>query len=567
MNIKINDTLFVEFTSRLYDSELQVVSNYSRINAVNINSLNISEEYVVEYESSLDDLLKGLTQEKAHVLNAFKSQFFRSVITPIYKWVNGIEHAISLYSPKIIDFGEIYESNYIFTYEAEGEVNRKWLYESNYFIPHLLLPYFIAKYPKIKFIYKKKNSRKIAFRFYLRNYIYLSMSHCVALLRYSKKFFELSDKVEVRGKIGLLVRNSIQSEFALKLYDFFKNKYYLINYEQVTSVDKNSKYLKRKNKPFFDVSDNISLLQIVKDYSIGVVSLLKKTDIGELSLLGGTLKIPMDYALKDMRIRSLDFISYAKGVSNLKGHKIISFDMFTAHAHFVASAIGTQNVTQIQTTLISPKVETNFIAGRNFIFTDGVAYSEFLRLNKRFSSKVLVMDNPKFLIGDKKNNLTAKQSKVVYFSQPFELDSEKGILIALKKILINNGLKLTIKLHPRQKKNDYYFLDNVDFCTDEISVNDYYFAITRTSSIAIDCWASNMPIIFIRETITARNTEATYIPKGYIGDLSCINDIIDIINNFYNFIDEFISVRNMLNLNADAINIDKTIKKSLNYET
>jgi hypothetical protein len=566
MNIKSNKTLFLDFTSQYENSNVLSVGCYGRDNTINVKEQRVKQELVLEYQDLLSELVNRLSVYERLTLKASGSQLYSSVIEPLFKWVLAIEKAIDKYEPSKLDFGRFYRANAIYTYEAEGEVNKKWMYESNYYLPNLILPLIKSKYPDIFILSEEISSFKVYRNFYLRNLIYLTGSHLIAINRWGRALFLKPKKIKVKNKIGLLVRNQIQTNFALNLYKHFRDEFYFLSYEQVGSVSKNRNYLLRLQQEFIDLNQRLSLSDLIKSFFSGFFSLFQRRKCVELKLYNGALSLPMEYVLRDLYIRSLDFKLYSKSIKKFENNNFISFDMLTPQPHYIASIVGRNNILQIQTTVMNGKSQANFIAGNFFVHTDPISYKGMCEANPHLKYKLLLIDTPKAL----KKNLTARKNeklnRVIYFSQPVELEIEKIMLLKLQDILASKNIEFYIKIHPRQKKVSYSFLKNAKVVGSEFDADFFDLALTRHSSIAIDCWIANLPIVFIRETGFMQSIDANYLPKDYIGDLNKVEELLNIINTYDEFVTQYWAFRENIGLHVDDKHILATIKKGLSNE-
>ena len=249
-----------------------------------------------------------------------------------------------------------------------------------------------------------------------------------------------------------------------------------------------------------------------------------------------------------------------------KSNKFISFDMLTPQPHYVASVVGRDNILQIQTTLMNGKPQANFIAGNFFVHTDAISYKGMCEANLNLKSKLLLIDTPKALRKNIKTIRNKELKRVVYFTQPVELEVEKKMLLDLNEMLLDRKIELYIKIHPRQKIASYSFLKDVNVIAADFDVEMFDLAITRTSSIAIDCWIANLPIVFIRETGLMQSIDANYLPKDYIGDLKKAGELLSIINTYHEFISQYRAFREGIGLLVDDKQMLATIKKGLSNE-
>ncbi|KMV30221.1 hypothetical protein AB733_12420 [Photobacterium swingsii] len=525
-----------------------ISSSKNNSGGIDVNSMsNPSQVFASEFSLIWSQIIESSPKKEKLKLKASEAYFYRNTIVPIMKWVYAVDEQIKRNNIEEIEFTQYYDSDFIFTYEAEGEVNKKRLYKSSYFIPYILRKYISVNYPKVKLNYNCKKGFMPKLSFYVRNVAYIST---LFLLSFSHRFLAFF-KSKARNKIDplakvLLVRSVVQAEFIRGMYNKNKKKYTVIAFPQIFKRDSFFGYLRSVDIDAIDSSSYVGLCYIIKEYFKALFTLFFVNDNRSLVINDGRIIIPISSILKDISCRQLDYLLYAEGIANLLrtyqvNSNIYSFDMFTPHSFYVVDKIKLP-LYQVQTTLISPKVEVNFISGEQFFFTNEYAYNNFLSKNPMLENKVGLKTNLKYVGVNKKFNLSSNLKCITYFSQPFEYAEERTLLKLLDVFCFKNDILLNIKYHPRQEhyKEQFTSLKVLNsYVTFEDVVASSDLIITRTSSIGLDCWLHNIPVVFFRGNATSKAISAEYLPVDYVGDVSNFEELLFLINNFKLLLDDF----------------------------
>nr|WP_305465245.1 polysialyltransferase family glycosyltransferase [Photobacterium leiognathi] len=173
-----------------------------------------------------------------------------------------------------------------------------------------------------------------------------------------------------------------------------------------------------------------------------------------------------------------------------------------------------------------------------FYFNSISLLNEMREKNPKYKNSFEFMPNLKKLkLIRKHNNYILK--KVVYFSQPIYQDDEIELIVNIKKICDKLGLEFKIKPHPRQAQA--LFKDtNVQVLSNSLTfssiIHDTDLVLTRTSTIGLDCWLNNIPVIFIRHNKHLKNIIADYLPLNYVGDISSVYELNDLLGNNSNYL-------------------------------
>ncbi|PKH93556.1 hypothetical protein CXF76_00605, partial [Pseudoalteromonas sp. 78C3] len=110
MTIRGSEVLYLDFTGKYRKSTNFVVSDYDRINSINIHSKKIEEINIFDYEEGLAALIDDLSINDRFTLKAAQAHFFRNVIEVLLQWQVGIEEGIKKNHPDQVDFGDMYST-------------------------------------------------------------------------------------------------------------------------------------------------------------------------------------------------------------------------------------------------------------------------------------------------------------------------------------------------------------------------------------------------------------------------------------------------------------------------
>lgn len=526
------------------DKESTVISNSITTKAKNLrlvsNSSYPESKFAQEFSVNWKEIYTATeSRDLKLLLKSTESFFYRNTIIPIMKWISTLDAELSSGSIKEIEFLQYYESERVFTYEAEGEISKQQLYKSSYFLPRLIRFYLERKYPDIKLIIRYRNHLVPKTKFYVRNVLYVACCTFYNIyLRFLAMFKDKVQQLSLTDNI-LVVRSPVQAEFIHGMCKSDKNRYTVIASAQILKHKKLSIYLKENSIKHTDATGSIGIFSLMKSAILTLSKLCSVKEYPTLRLLDGNLDLPLKYVIKDLYCRQLDYLIFSESVSsfiidspNIKN--IYSFDMFTPHAHYLMSR-DDQHLYQVQTTLISPKPEVEFIAKDGFIFTSKYSYEKFLEINEEKAKKVQLLPNLKYVGISEKSNLKDRVETITYFTQPYDFEDEIELLDFLSSYCAKNDIYLRIKYHPRQAVYEFD-LDNVEVINQTTLFSDIVdssdLIVTRKSSIGMDCWVHKVPVIFFRRTPDSKNVEADYLPSEYVGDISSFDELEFLIANY-----------------------------------
>jgi hypothetical protein len=276
------------------------------------------------------------------------------------------------------------------------------------------------------------------------------------------------------------------------------------------------------------------------------------------------IKINCNDLLKDSITKDLDQVFYSESVAktlktiNTKqiDLKLISFEMFTSYSYYLKK-ITKLSTFQVQTTLIEPKRNPNFILSDHFYFTNPITHKDFLTHNQDLNAKISCIPYLKYL-GTSKKILNEEVKLITYFTQPIDLLEEKEIIDFLVDFCDEHGIRFIIKFHPRQLDNYTKKSENTSIAsklldsTDLIQQSDV--VITRSSSIGLDAWIYGVPPVFVKLNSHLRNQNIFYAPDDYSGTVKNLDDLRNTLKNYSKLKYDFLNSKFYMELNKNIEN-------------
>ena len=492
-----------------------------------------SKEQQVEFSKAWKEVIEIYSNESLiDVIISHESYVYRRVFRPLSIWLNTIDKVIENNKINEVYIDEFYDGDELFLYEAEGEVNRKVLYSSSFYLPVFINNYLSEYHPEIKVRLNRKNRfAKKAF-YSARNLAFLSF---MALKKFRNSEGISGSNVFSEKKIVASARSLSQADYianlSSKLEDFI-----VLTSKQISQKEGNDALLNKKKVDYICVDRYLDKADVIKQLFNTIVSYFSFKSSFLLNYNG--LEIPIKYLIKDMIIKSFDYYCLNSSVlsaltkENIKPNLLISCDIFSPHTHFLPSGEKTRKI-QLQISSMEPCAEANFIYSDAFYFYSEDIKNKFIKINPELSGKALSIPPTQYYSNRVKDRIKNIKS-IVYFSQPVLESEEIDLLKDLKAYCLCKSIRLSIKPHPRQDLSNLSSLDvhllKKD-CVNESVIYENDLVITRTSSIGMDCWIMNAPIIFVRESQIFKNVIAEYIPRNYCGDVGSIRSAFDLIDS------------------------------------
>ena len=488
--------------------------------------------------------------EVAELLIPHESYVYRRVIRPILIWINTIDLILKNNNVDEIFIDSIRNGEEIFLYEAEGEVNKHFLYKCDYYIPVMLNKYLKNKYEVITIHgnYKSKITKKLSY--YMRNISFLGYIFFRKMKGAASTYIAKEHNIKNK-KIVISTRSLAQESYVGSLINEFDDAIILSNSQIVKHVSSDSADLDSIEKIYVDkfiTRSKVVQLMMRTLYDFFFIKPHDEIDINPY------LSIPSKYIIKDIIIRSLDFSCYQVSFSNalkvldIKPTLIVSCDMFSPHSYFLPKIKSLRKI-QLQTSLINDDVEADFVYSDKFYFQSNALLNKMKEKNPDIAYKFDFLPPLQYLNTKSKNKIDNIKS-IVYFTQPIFVDEQLDLLQVLANYCAEKNIKLSLKPHPRESLIDFKPL-GIEILNKNISnvkiINENDLVITRNSSIGTDCWAINTPVIFIRNNEELKKTVTDYIPVGYIGDVSDVHFAISMIENTA-FLNGFYSIRSEMSM-------------------
>lgn len=460
-------------------------------------------------------------------LCAFHTTVSRSVFIPIGSWTQLIDHALNkglIKKTDLIRFSISTKKPVICVLEAEGESQGSFLYKSSYFLPFFIEQHMInlgftniIVDNRCGFTYSvKKFVRGLSFigLKYFQQIIY--KIHAVLFIR----------NYRISGKYIIATRGIIQTHFIKSLTPLFKkDTYSIVVNESSIFPFQNLKHIQKSKNPHSFIEGIIPFKRISRDFlftlqNFLIFSLFKKKQV--VSFFG--LELDFNQIVTELfifkyycEIQGLS-IKYARKINQNSSTKIFCFDMLTPQPYYIKKHNSDCFVAQIQTTLMAAIKQENFVFTDKFFFTDRDTYEGHVKHNFEYASKFDLLADLKYASLIKSNKVDMVRN-VVYFTQPVFFEQEIKLINFLNKYFSSKGIVLQLKLHPRSVATDYTQFSNpiinaVVDSLDIIKVTDL--VLTRNSSIGLDAWKLNVPVMFfVHESLN--NKGIAYIPNNFKG--------------------------------------------------
>lgn len=534
------------------DSGLVVLnSSYNNIWSTNIyryiQEHNKAYHEFEKYTSSLNQINQNLDSKKIYLYSYF---FF-----PLSLWLESIdkllaENKITLHSEII--FSSFSNNRKAFIFEAEGEVNRQFLYKGSYFLTSYIEDFLIFR--GFKFIRKNKNRSVQSFiSFYTRGLIFLNSKFFLILI--SKIFFQRREfGMNIKDKTIkniILTRGIIQTNFIKGSYSSKPHKFFTLVSESSISPKKNFRLSRDIFKSMFYVEGYLSIKELIMEYLFTLQSYYYPERPIKANFYN--VEINLSHILKETYIKDFFLKTYVFSIKRALEHiekkrvmkidKILCFDSLSPYSYYLKKILG-RNIIQIQTTEIFARKYPKFNFADTYYFTNIFAYKAHLKVNNHLNTNFKLLNNIQYV----NTNLKRKKQKntfenITYFSQPIYYSEELELIKFLKSYCAKYSKIFRIKIHPRAIKNryneykDFIVPENINALS-EIQQTDL--VITRNSSVGYDAWISNTPIVFFLNNSLSENG-ISFIPEDYPGlikeniSLEMLNQILpEIIKEFYN---------------------------------
>jgi predicted glycosyltransferase len=202
-----------------------------------------------------------------------------------------------------------------------------------------------------------------------------------------------------------------------------------------------------------------------------------------------------------------------------------------------------------------------------FLFYSEKTLTEFTKLNKNISSKLKFWGYLKASTQNNKEYTHLK--KAIYFTQPYEYEIEDEILTLLNS---TENLKVYLKLHPRDDVNRFKPYNNLIVIDKtkpfDAYIPDFDLAITRVSSVGLECILYGIPTIYCLHSSSAKKVVADYIDQSFTDGISYnIDGLKKILDNYAQLSNSFALFRSaFIKQNSYDFNLEEFENQMSNHQ-
>ncbi len=528
------------------NGSLVLTNLYNKAWAINVYSFLTNRKGIFREFGSLSFQQIEYPHEKSPMI------LFLSFFYPLGQWfmvIDQLEKEKKINKNTRIEFTSYSKNRNAFLFEAEGESNGQFLYKKSYFLSFYIKKFFESR-GYGQFTIQSNKSIRSKIDFFLRNLIVVNLKFTLLIVSKFLTFKRAYGNLKLdKTKNVYSSRALIQSQFAKSIFTLNADQNLLVVNESSTFPFRNLKYVKRNYEAFYYAEGLLTFNQFLKLYAKALKTYISNST-STVNFFG--IEIQEKHITKELAVFNLHMESYALSVRNAlkkihiledrKVDKLISFEMLFPFVSFLKKFIH-KDILQIQTASIFNDYHPNFIYGKKFYFTNEPDYVAFLNMDAENCARYDLLNNLKYFGVERKEVISAKElKKVVYFTQPIYLEEELEILHFLKSQFDKTDISFEIKLHPRSSQSDYNnmgftFSDKLISSLDIIQYSDL--VITRNSSIGVDAWSYNVPVLFFTNG-TLKSDTMSYIPEDYSGNFvefphndNLISKLQSIMEDFY----------------------------------
>lgn len=549
ISFKKNDIVISE--NKIIDNSLCEINNYlfpKHPNHYNINEINnIKNEFLSRAKNKIEE----------DVINGSFNDFNRKWIFPFLGIIELINNIISNNKiSQVLIYGYTSSMNTVTFYEAEGERNKRLLYNTSDVFPFHINNYFksININPTI---FSKKNRNLVVIRFFFRKYLLLIYKLIINLYRklihdLSNLFVSNKDEIIANNVVNMFCSRGVaHTKYVYKFIEENVNSILFIS-DGIFSKGKNYKFVMNNN-----ISNHVRDINYISYKNIFwsfLKSLYYSSNQKSFNVEIKGQKICFNNGVSEMIIAYFDVQIYKSALNNFISNKsklinLLSLEMYTAFA-YVTNSVGKENslkTYQIQSTAMMSRLEPNFVYCDKFLLKTESEKKVFRKLynSNKFDFFGTFNDVFEFDYDLTKN----KPKNILFFSQPDNLELEKKLLIQILKISDEYEFKVSIKLHPRDSNDKFKEITNND-----VTVYDGYYnfttyksnfdlAIVRTTSLSHDLILEGVPVIFCLFNDSDVNSPFLYLDKKFYGTIFNQDGFYRIFDNYQMFINKYRNYR------------------------
>jgi hypothetical protein len=528
------------------------------------------QKYVTDFKNFSIQIRPGFSNLQLEVFEAHSGNFFNNYLIVLFKWINAIDQLVIRFPDlKIVISDMVVSGRYIPYYEAEGEINRGILYYKYDSIPSHLFNHYTKK-RDIK-VLKIHSKFLFTLRVFARRYVLLLFKLFLGL---GYKFLSLFSKRsrwiinnELNYHLFFLSRGSAHTDYMQDylvnnegnstlhlsegLFNYGRNEK-KVQQSNLRSVIRDKHYVTFSN--FFCSFYTVSCLlfspppsKLFEFETNGIVINLSDVFVEFLIFHQEVLQYKNS-------IRN--FIKIFRADNYLKKIVLFTGEFYGPYAYItgkVSKELGLPSF-QLQNFICDITEDLNILACSGILFYSQKEKQKFSDSFPSQASSFHYWGNIKLNVAELQlSKRNSRVRRVVYFSQPKVVDEEQKIII--EKLIEHSRLmhyKLTIKLHPRENRGDYFYLEKynieiLDGMTDLSKIaNEIDLAVIQTSAVGQQIILLGIPLIISRISSYTRSIKPDYLDINYYGCVTSDLELIDRINNYDMLLKKFSIYRNWL---------------------
>ena len=372
---------------------------------------------------------------------------FLNFFYPLGQWLSAIDEffgqEIENRQIKIV-FSSFSNNPNVFLFEAEGEINKQFLYHKSFFLSYYIKNYLERDgFNAIKIIHDRTLQSRT---FYFLRGLSVINFKLLQLLFY--KIFVLKrdhiDKSDAPSeKVILSSRGVTHTQFMQGILGSIPKTTIAFINEGSARPYRNLNYCKKNKLKFFYCEGFLSFSQIFGSY-LSSLKLYFRRQSKVINFMG--MKIDLNRLIAELGIFEFNMRSYAISVSNAKKRlecslelsKLMSFELLFPFSYYAKEQLKIKTI-QIQTVAIFKERYPDFVFGDELWFSNSDDCEFHAENNLEGEKKYEILENLKYL-GLEKSVKKTQFKKFVYFSQPIFLCDEKKLLIYLKEFCSMNNL-------------------------------------------------------------------------------------------------------------------------------
>lgn len=452
--------------------------------------------------------------------------FYFHIFRNLYKWVVNLDALLQTHPDAQVVITDAVGGSYMPLYEAEGEINKHLFYKGYDFIPELLYQYL--RQQGVVCIVSNRHSRlRRAGRIFLRRYLVLGVKplfYSLELFRYKK----VKAVVQPEKKLLLLSRSIAHTHLLYPLTEVTSSIVNLFS-EGFFTRGINSRFFQDRPGSGVSLTGYFSLVKVWSHFIAVLLVLAGGMGRSRKTAVLAGINLPMRSVLREMLISYYDALLYTGAVQcfvqqNGSFEAVITAETFTQYPYALKQALGKKThikLIQLSNGALDILPNVKFVYADRLAITSYSVFKEYQRLHPDEKDRMVYWGDtkkvaeavvPKYLF-----------QKLLYFSQPYESESEERILTFLHQYAIRTGTQVSVKLHPRdqltREATGRYGFEIVETTSlfSEYVLN-YDLAISRTSSILKDIILSGVPFVSALFSEGERRTYSEFIQPEYFTD-------------------------------------------------